>query len=68
MLKWEALRISTKLGRREPAIWQVRPHPIIHPICARLRGSSDMRVFDQIFISQEYSVVLPAKTGLPDSV
>jgi FkbM family methyltransferase len=60
-LRWEALRLSLKLGRPEPPIWRVRPQPVIHPIRARLRGSSDMKVFDQIFIYREYACLLDLK-------
>ena len=54
-LRWELLRSATKLGFSEPAEWRVRPHPVAYPLRVRLRGSSDMAVFDQIFIRREYS-------------
>jgi FkbM family methyltransferase len=57
-LQWEALRLAVKLGRPEPAVWSVRPRQAIYPLQARLHGSSDMEVFDQIFIFQEYSCML----------
>ena len=54
-IKWQVLRLAVKLGLPEPAIWRVRPRQVRHPLRVRLRGSSDMDVFDQIFIFQEYS-------------
>lgn len=43
------------LGLPEPAVWRVRPRRVLHPLQARLRGSSDMEVFDQIFVFDEYA-------------
>lgn len=54
-LKWYLLRLGWKLGFRGPERWQVCPHPVLHDLTVRLRGSSDLNVFSQIFIDQEYS-------------
>jgi FkbM family methyltransferase len=54
-MRWEVLRLAVKLGFPEPAVWSVRPRQMAYPLQARLRGSSDVPVFDQIFIRQEYS-------------
>jgi FkbM family methyltransferase len=60
-MRWEVLRLAVKLGLPEPAVWRVRPRQVFHPLQARLRGSSDMNVFDQIFIFQEYSCLRELK-------
>ena len=54
-MQWAALRFTAKLGLPEPAVWRVRPRQVFHPLQARLRGSSDSEVFDQIFNFEEYS-------------
>jgi FkbM family methyltransferase len=54
-MRWEVMRLAVMLGLPEPPVWRVRPRQVAHPLKARLHGSSDMQVFDQIFIFQEYS-------------
>jgi FkbM family methyltransferase len=56
-MKWAVLHFVVRQLRLfpEPATWRVRPRQVFHPLLARLRGSSDMEVFEQIFIEQEYS-------------
>jgi len=49
------MRVATELGFPEPALWRIRPRLAAHSLQLRLRGSSDLSVFEQIFISQEYS-------------
>jgi FkbM family methyltransferase len=41
----------------EPGTWKVRPHQVQYALTARLRGSSDMNVFSQVFVSEEYSIL-----------
>ncbi len=53
--KWLILRIALKLGISEPAFFAVRPRKVAHPIQIRLRGSSDLAVFHQIFDFDEYA-------------
>jgi FkbM family methyltransferase len=60
-MRWEALRFAVKLGYPEPDVWSVRPHQALHPLQIRLRGSSDIAVFHQIFICQEYSCLRELK-------
>ncbi len=60
-MRWGILRFAVKLGLREPAVWRVRPRQAFHTLQARLRGSSDMKVFHQIFIFQEYSCLRDLK-------
>ena len=60
-MRWEALHFAIKLGFPEPAVWRVRPRQVLYPLQARLRGSSDMSVFDQIFLFQEYSCLRDLK-------
>jgi FkbM family methyltransferase len=59
-MQWALLHFAVRQLRLfpEPAIWRVRPRQVLHPLRARLRGSSDMEVFDQIFLDQEYSCLL----------
>lgn len=54
-MQWVALRFAAKVGLPEPAVWRVRPRQVLHPLQARLRGSSDPYVFEQMFICEEYS-------------
>jgi FkbM family methyltransferase len=56
-MKWAVLHLAVRQLRLlpEPATWRVRPRQVFHPLLARLRGSSDMEAFEQIFICQEYS-------------
>jgi FkbM family methyltransferase len=60
-IQWELLRFAVKLGLPEPAVWRVCPRQVSYPLCARLHGSSDMPVFDQIFIRQEYACLRDLK-------
>jgi FkbM family methyltransferase len=54
-MRWALLRFAVdKLGFPEPTVWRVRPRQVSYPLQARLHGSSDMAVFDQIFLFQEY--------------
>jgi FkbM family methyltransferase len=56
-MKWAVLHFVVRQLRLlpEPATWRVRPRQVFYPLLVRLRGSSDMEVFDQIFLCQEYS-------------
>ena len=51
---WEAWHFADKLCLPQPPLWRIRPRQVDHPLQARLRGSSDLSVFEQIFIDQEY--------------
>jgi FkbM family methyltransferase len=51
---WTLIRLGKKFGL-EPKKWRVRPRQVRHALTARLRGSSDMSVFRQIFVVDEYS-------------
>jgi FkbM family methyltransferase len=53
-LQWFTTRWGEKLRAREPESCSLRPHLAQHPLMARLRGSSDISVFNQIFIHEEY--------------
>lgn len=55
IVRWELLMFLRKLGAQGPATWRVRPRQVQHGLSMRLSGSSDMIVFDQIFVSEEYS-------------
>lgn len=54
-LRWEVLRLAVKLGFPEPAVWRIRPREISHALKVRLRGSSDLIVFNQVFACRQYS-------------
>jgi FkbM family methyltransferase len=54
-VQWVILRFAVKLGFPEPAVWQIWPRQSAYALQMRLRGSSDIPVFDQIFIREEYS-------------
>lgn len=49
------IRACQITGVGEPKSWRVRPRPTLHPLTARLRHSSDMDVFCQIFFAEEYA-------------
>ena len=54
-LHWLLIRIRLVLGCGEPEMWRVRPRTVQHALTVRLRDSSDMSVFRQIFSLDEYS-------------
>jgi FkbM family methyltransferase len=54
-LHWLLIRIRLVLGAGEPKVWRVRPRAVQHALTVRLRDSSDMSVFRQIFSQDEYS-------------
>jgi FkbM family methyltransferase len=54
-IHWHLIRICQKLGFRGPDRWRMRPRQVRHALMARLRGSSDLNVFFQIFVEQEYA-------------
>jgi FkbM family methyltransferase len=60
-LRWKVLYLAVKLGFPGPVVWHVRLNQVAHPLQARLRGSSDMLVFEQIFIHQQYSCLRELK-------
>lgn len=58
ILQWQALHLAAVLGLPHAALWHAHPRQVLHPVQVRARGSSDMQVFEQIFISQQYSCLL----------
>lgn len=54
-IQWLALRLMGRLDLPQPRAWRLRPRQVRRALQVRLRGSSDMAVFDQIFIDHEYS-------------
>jgi FkbM family methyltransferase len=50
-------RARRAFGLPEPSTLRLRPRHAMHPVLARLGGSSDLDVFRQIFIFDEYSCV-----------
>ena len=53
-LLWFRFRLSWKLGIRGPAQWRARPRQLRHDVAVRLQGSSDIDIFSQIFLEEEY--------------
>jgi FkbM family methyltransferase len=52
---WTVFRIRKRLGFRQPAELKIKPRWAKHPVVVRLGGSSDLSVFFQIFIFEEYA-------------
>jgi len=50
-------RVAMILGLPHPASMRIKPPQVAHTLSARLRGSSDVDVFGQIFVNNEYSCV-----------
>jgi FkbM family methyltransferase len=53
-IQWLLILLGEKLKIRWPRGWRVHPRQVQHALVARLQGSSDLNVFKQIFIWQEY--------------
>ena len=56
-LQWLCIRLGAKLSIDWPKTWRLHPRQVQHALTLRLRGSSDLSVFFQIFICQEYSIL-----------
>jgi FkbM family methyltransferase len=54
-VQWLILRIIRRLELPEPAAWQLRPKQLRHYVTVRLRASSDLPVFEEIFVDEVYS-------------
>ena len=54
-LKWGLIRLRRRLRVAGPESCRMRPRQVRHPLRARLHNSSDLGVFYQIFVQQEYS-------------
>jgi FkbM family methyltransferase len=54
-LQWALIRIGSQFHLNWPGSWRVHPRQVQRELLVRLRGSSDMNVFNQVFIRQEYS-------------
>lgn len=55
VIQWEFLHFAAILNLPQPAVWHACPRQVRHPLQVRLRRSSDMSVFDQIFVCEQYS-------------
>jgi FkbM family methyltransferase len=55
LLLWFLLRLKRKLSFPWPEHWHAHPRQVVHDLTVRLGGSSDLDVFTQIFVYQEYS-------------
>jgi hypothetical protein len=52
---WAAYEAKRALGFQDPKALKIRPRLARYPLLARMRGSSDMNVFRQIFAEDEYA-------------
>jgi FkbM family methyltransferase len=53
--KWVCNEAKRTLGFQDPPTLEIKPRQALHPLVARLRGSSDMNVFGQIFARNAYA-------------
>jgi FkbM family methyltransferase len=56
-LTYQYHRAKMRAGLPEPAALRIKPRHVRYPVSARLGGSSDMDVFNQIFLRDEYFCV-----------
>jgi FkbM family methyltransferase len=54
-LIWAVYRTKKALGIQQSSSLKIKPRQAKHPVIARRGGSSDMSVFQQIFLSDEYA-------------
>jgi FkbM family methyltransferase len=54
---WLLIRLGSAIGLRGPREWRLRPPQARCDLTVRLRGSSDLSIFSDIFIHQEYSTL-----------
>jgi len=53
-ITWFGYRLRQELGLKQPAVLTLRHRRCLHPVKARLGGSSDVDVFGQVFQQDEY--------------
>jgi FkbM family methyltransferase len=56
-LTWSVCRTKKVLGFQQPSSLKIQPRQARYSVIARLGGSSDMSVFDQIFVFDEYACI-----------
>ena len=56
-LTWGVFQMKKALGLQQPTNLKIKPRQTMYPVVARLRGSSDMEVVNQIFVVDEYACV-----------
>jgi FkbM family methyltransferase len=56
-LTWGVFQTKKALGFQQPSALKIKPRQTRYPVIARLRGSSDMEVVNQIFVVDEYACV-----------
>ncbi len=56
-LRWYWFRLKQKLALGRQSAWRVRPRQTSQPLTVRLQGTSDLMLFEQIFIADEYACV-----------
>jgi FkbM family methyltransferase len=56
-IRWYAARALARLPIPGPKQIEVKPRGLLHPLCVRIKGSSDEFVFDEIFVRHEYRPV-----------
>jgi FkbM family methyltransferase len=55
--QWGFHRIASKLGFDLQKTWKVHPRQLEHELLVRLGGSSDINVFNHLFIRKEYAAL-----------
>lgn len=56
-IHWSWIRFRKKFGLEEPPTWRVRPRQVSGSLTVRLRGSSDLDCFNQMFVAEEYAAL-----------
>src|SRR5215472_3915980 len=53
-LSWFAVRLAVNCGFKKHGAVELKPSCTLHPVIARLGGSSDMDAFYQVIVCEEY--------------
>jgi FkbM family methyltransferase len=53
--QWVLNRAASKLGLGWPKTWNIHPRQLQHSLLVRLGASSDINVFNELFIKREYA-------------
>jgi hypothetical protein len=67
-LTWTIFRIKRRVGFRQPAELKIKPRQVRYPVAIRLGGSSDLSVFFQIVVFEEYACMrdVPSPSSIVD--
>ena len=67
-LTWGVFQMKKALGLQQPTNLKIKPRQTMYPVVARLRGSSDMEVVNQIFVVDEYACVRNISSPVSSSI